>query len=582
MLRGLLRATRLRNIETYNHCLPVFYANLDPAAIPMGDNLATLPVIMAIKSLYALWLLEESHLPLGMDLWPRIWAWLLFLHTYRDCLPSNLFAGHHISLELCFFIWYKQSQTSALIGRTPGVRTLVIQAWTAIFKAGNQHHPAFCLLAALLKYFLAAYGPKNLSEVVEAAEGPGGLACLVVEYYQWLSSTPQTADQMYVHYDGITGFLLDASNCAAEAGGVDIFPALVSVGTLVPFTSVMCAISGSTTTGHNRCEFFLDCFHVLESLLEAGSYHALGDAIAAGLFQALIRASVACDGAEDLEETALWRLLYKLLPAATVYRTVLSQVESQLPGVDDIATEQAFQNSRMYENWAYFVDMAHTRIDLMNEFKSEEHVSLKACDNMDCWVIQAKGEFRRCSYCQRVFYYSPACQRLDWATGGHRDMCHSLRVHRLKNPIGTRDLTFMRFLFAHDTSKVEHQRLCSGLSSMRTHPGDPILQTVDYVRRYPKRYIDPLEKERARDKHGDVCWEEHVTRAARSGGRMELHLMRVWDGNRTRRWMFPRRSDCSTLHNGLIRILHDIHSDDAREEVKKLLMENGDVVQIYL
>ncbi|KAJ6586100.1 hypothetical protein B0H19DRAFT_429999 [Mycena capillaripes] len=348
MLRKMLRATRLRNTETYNHCLPVFYANLDPAAIPMGDNVATLPVIMAINSLHALCLLDESHLPLGMDLWPRIWAWLLFLHTYRDCLPSNLFAGHDISLELCFFIelWYKQSQTSALIGRTPGVRTLVIQAWAAIFKAGNQRHPLFCLLAALLKYFLAAYVPENLSEVVEATEGPGGLACLVVEYYQWLSSTPQTADQTYVHYDGITGFLLDASNCAAGAGGVDIFPALVSVGTLVPFTSVMCAISESTTTGHDPCEFFLDCFQVLESLLEAGSYHAIGDAIAARLFQALIRASVACDGAEDLEETALWRLLYKLLPAATVYRTVLSQLESQLP---DTTTSQTNRRSRTQE-----------------------------------------------------------------------------------------------------------------------------------------------------------------------------------------------------------------------------------------
>ncbi|KAF7350318.1 MYND-type domain-containing protein [Mycena venus] len=217
----------------------------------------------------------------------------------------------------------------------------------------------------------------------------------------------------------------------------------------------------------------------------------------------------------------------------------------------------------------------------MNELKSEEYVSLKACDNMNCGVIQVKGEFRRCSHCQRVFYCSTTCQRQDWATGGHRDMCHSIRISRLKNPISTRDLSFMRSLFANDASEVDHKWLCSRLSSMRKYPGDPILHTVDYTHGYPKRYIGPLEKERARDKHGDVYWDEHVARAARSGGRMELHLMGVWDGNRTRRWMFPRRSHRSTLHNGLIRILNDIHPDDACEEVEKLLEENGDVVQIH-
>ncbi|KAJ7920545.1 hypothetical protein B0H13DRAFT_2421808 [Mycena leptocephala] len=433
-------------------------------------------------------------------------------------------------------------------------------------------------MAALLKFFLAVDVPENLAEVIEAAEGPGGLACLVVEYYRWLSSVPQAADQIYVYYDGMTGFLLDAGNCGETA--MDIFPALVSAGILAPFTSVMCAISESTVTGHELCELFLDCFHVLEDLLNAGSYQAMADAIAAGLLRAIIRASVACDGVEDLEETALWRLLYKLLPAATVYRTVLSQLESQLPGIEDIINEQAFQTSRMFRNWEYFVDMAQDRIDLMNELKSEEHVSLKACDNMNCGVIQAKEEFRRCSHCQRVFYCSTACQRLDWVTGGHRDMCHYICVTRLKNPISTRDLTFMRFLVANDTSEVNHKGLRSCLSVMRKHPGDSVLHTVDYTHGHPKQYIGPLGKERARDKHGDVCWDEHIARAARSDGRMELHLMRVWDGNRTRRWMFPRRSHCSTLQHGLIRILNDIHPDDASEEVEKLLEENEDVVQI--
>ncbi|KAJ7868645.1 hypothetical protein B0H13DRAFT_2558459 [Mycena leptocephala] len=147
-------------------------------------------------------------------------------------------------------------------------------------------------------------------------------------------------------------------------------------------------------------------------------------------------------------------------------------------------------------------------------------------------------------------------------------------------PSHTRDLTFLRFLFANDTSKVDHKRLCLRLSSRWKHPKDSILQTVDYTHRNPKRYIGPLEKERARDKRGMSVGTSTVARATRRGGRMELHLMRVWDGHRTRRWMFPRHSHCFTLRNGLIRILNDIHPDDVCE-VENLLKENEDGVQIH-
>ncbi|KAJ7920538.1 hypothetical protein B0H13DRAFT_1867452 [Mycena leptocephala] len=247
-------------------------------------------------------------------------------------------------------------------------------------------------MAALLKFFLAVDVPENLVEVIEAAEGPGGLACLVVEYYRWLSSVPQTADEIYVYYDGMTGFLLDAGLGGLIEGWYD--PPKESFG---------------------------------DALIASG---------------------------------------YSTAP-------------------------------RLASDW-----------------------------------------------------------------------------------IGTRDFTFMRFLVANDTSEVNHKGLCSCLSVMRKHPGDSVLHTVDYTHGHPKQYIGPLGKERARDKHGDVCWDEHVARAARSDGRMELYLMRVWDGNRTCRWMFPRRSHCSTLQHGLIRILNDIHPDDASDEVEKLLEDNGDVVQI--
>ncbi|KAJ7921815.1 hypothetical protein B0H13DRAFT_1866417 [Mycena leptocephala] len=135
-----------------------------------------------------------------------------------------------------------------------------------------------------------------------------------------------------------------------------------------------------------------------------------------------------------------------------------------------------------------------------------------------------------------------------------------------ENPISTRDLTFMRFLFANDTSKVDHKRLCSRLSLMRKHPGDSILHTVDYTHSYPKQYIGPLER-RVRG-----------TNPGMSAGMSTSHAARPHAGL-GRQPSVP--SHCSTLHNGLIRIPNDIHPDDTREEVEKLPKENGDVVQIH-
>ncbi|KAJ7914780.1 hypothetical protein B0H13DRAFT_2324963 [Mycena leptocephala] len=48
--------------------------------------------------------------------------------------------------------------------------------------------------------------------------------------------------------------------------------------------------------------------------------------------------------------------------------------------------------------------------------------------------------------------------------------------------------------------------------------GEPIVCTVDHTYGYPTWYNGLLEEESAKDEHGDVCWDEHVARAAWSGG----------------------------------------------------------------
>lgn len=96
--------------------------------------------------------------------------------------------------------------------------------------------------------------------------------------------------------------------------------------------------------------------------------------------------------------------------------------------------------------------------------------------------------------------------------------------------------------------------------------------------------VKALKDVRAEDTNFDVLWDEHVARAARSGGRMELHLMVVIEGNRMRRMMFPQRSDTSAFHDELIRILNEVPPDSEAQdesEIGKLWEATENLIQIH-
>jgi hypothetical protein len=139
----------------------------------------------------------------------------------------------------------------------------------------------------------------------------------------------------------------------------------------------------------------------------------------------------------------------------------------------------------------------------------------------------------------------------------------------------------MRFLFANDTSKVDHKRLCLRLSSMWKHPKDFILQTVDYTHRNPKRYIGPLEKERARDKRGMSAGTSTLPAPRAVAGAWNCTSCGFGTVTEPAGGCFRGTLTASPCVMGLIRILNDIHPDDVCEEVENLLKENEDGVQIH-
>ncbi|KAJ7648345.1 hypothetical protein DFH06DRAFT_575091 [Mycena polygramma] len=567
-LTRLLRLLgEIRDQEAWTRCLPIFYANLDPVYIPTTEIDGNHPAITrALLILGSLRLLKPSHAPAVVDLWPRLWEWLSFLHTYRDYIPS-LALLRPVSYDLLSIITTcsMDSDTSELMGRTPGVREVVMHAWSSLVGDNNaeETYIGFLNLGGILSYFMEAEEPANRAEILDATDGPWGLTCLIARYierFMPLAGTAITEETVYL-YEGIVAFILDLTEETGETGTVDIAEALLA--SVASFTTVICAISRSPLWQDMQdrvVDLLQGSFQVLHHLLLAGSHKAICDAIPAGLLPAIIRSSIICDG-DDFECTSLYEVVDIMLPAATVYRSVLLQLEPQLDNVKEIADSPAFQATTMAEIWDYFAEVAQEHIEL--ELAAGATSSQKACDNMECGIIQEKQEFQRCSHCQQVYYCSSECQKRDWRSG-HRESCNSLRICRSKNSdISRRDLSFMRALFDSDSYELQNEdRLQERVFLMRDHPGEPIVSVLDYTDGSVRAFITTLAEERAADERGDVCWIEHVSRAARSRGRMELHIMRAWDGTRQRRWMFPQRCNHSRLTDGLARILKGLSSLD--------------------
>ncbi|KAJ6450973.1 hypothetical protein C8R47DRAFT_1329793 [Mycena vitilis] len=585
---------RNRDTQLWASFLPVYYANLDPAGIPTEPDVTTVAVRRATAVLDTLRLaLQLSDAPAGMDLWPRIWKWTNFLHTHRDrTLPRTV--DQYASVGLLYFVGFlsEDTDTMALMSGTPGVRAILMHGFASLLDTDlGEEHRGFVHLTTILRNFMAADQPANLAEILEATKGRAGLATLVVRYIQFLRPLrgAEIAERTIYLYDGIAGFILtmtpdwEAIDANASA---DIAIALVSAGIVAPLTSVIRTISDCSVIYEDVDATLLDCLKALAQLfIPPGSHRAIADAISAGLLRALIRCSIVCDkSSRNVQASALRRLLAFILPGSTAYHTVVARLEARMHDVEALVKSEAFKDSGMYGDWCSFADLASRRIGLLNDRAAEEHVTLKACDNMECGLIQSKIGFRRCSHCQQVFYCSPGCQIKDWKAG-HRQTCESLYISRHNiSHIGPRNLSFMRSLLHCDSFQIfGHDQLRQALLAlMQDNPGKPIVTVIDYWNGKARPEFKLLEQQRAADENHDVCWDEYAARAARSGGRMELHLMLAWDGAVLRQIMFPQHLEHSMIHDGFVRISRDIAGVvEQRKEMQRLMHESRDVLCIH-
>ncbi|KAJ6569095.1 hypothetical protein B0H19DRAFT_1232080 [Mycena capillaripes] len=571
-------------------CLPVFYANLDPAGIPEGNDLVTVEVTRAKMAFGALRGITEFKPSVVADLWPRLWAWILFFHAYRECLPSAL-TKSDIRLDFLGLFYYlgRDLDTKTSIRRTPGILSLVVEAWVFVVDSGTAVDTVEFLDLCSAMESVNADIDANLAQIVDSAGGSAALASLIVKSINIFVSAQGQQQHMsdgeknrhLGMFASLLGFVRDvASSDNVESTQRDrlLWPVLVSAGLTRALTTAAACLVDETLPPHlypPRALTF--CFQILHGLL---SWHrAMQESLTSGLLPLVVRCATFLTGRFDIEPASLLDILSISLPASTIYYTVLAELQVRLPAVDEMVVDPGLTNAVFSDSWRTFIALAR-------------HVVLSGRRWISCaapivgiritalWI--AKGLIGDLAIVSGV---TP-----------------SGFPNSVQDNLEAKNRSFMRALLHKDIMNLRYResprlQVPTRISYLReiaqTNPSNLFVTVMDYTDGYsrmypatgiPKMYIDGLDGPRTDDKDGDIYWNECISRAARSRGRMELHLMIVRDGPMQwpRRLMFPQRSEHPSFHDGLAKILKEpADTFDTAEKIQQVLEANENGVKIH-
>ncbi|KAK7002186.1 hypothetical protein R3P38DRAFT_3604967, partial [Favolaschia claudopus] len=577
----------LRDNEIFTKCLPVFYAALHPGKIPTDlihddKNAAT----CAFLSLFALRQINDSHRSIFADLWPRLWPWLRFFHLHPTYVTP--FENVRICVEAVQMVAFFSSDDNAaeLIDETPGVRVMVMEAWGLIIGSNDQS-----VLRDLCAILLKMRVPNSavFNEILGSTHGVNGLIGLIVNTIRRLFSInesvpPENLDSLR----SILFFLWSLGNKDT------ISPVLVSAGASSILTSAAnaCIKKGmDLNTVTKRRDIILLCVDALSGAIPC--CEAMCDSLRSGLLRCI---GFGVSFLESDSEDSPWMEAFKdvlknVLPASTVYHSVLVELRQELPKYREMTSLDAFKLSHLYEDWAAFEVIALDRITFMIDMETDK-TSLKACCNTECGVILDKFKFKCCSQCKQVVYCSATCQTADWTRGNHRFHCRPMILATLMNKdLSPRNISFMRKLLHRDIMRTTNQSaqfpepsLRQTKALARRHSTHPFVTVHDYTIRKPMTALSDVYSLKASDTEKQVYWDELIPRVARSGGRMELHLMvvphRCATRTRRMRWvLFPQWSDRPAFHHGLHRLLRQEGEFDHEAEIKELFKECEKIVR---
>ncbi|KAJ7136192.1 hypothetical protein C8R46DRAFT_1201331 [Mycena filopes] len=543
--------------------LPVFYASLDSSGIPTigqldePDYLSLTHIGSALASFSFLSILKSISPDAALLIWRRFHPWMEFFHDYGQCLGLGLDELQHHIMCIVVLIKLKADKGSAVraeILETPGMRTVYTRTWSHILSTTEDCVPDDVLNEVYA--FLSVEGCKSEhfdeylagvgGNVVDLASlfvrhiarymtwpAPGGVAlqlsCFSIPIFFVINNHDNLAFQEALHAQGFVRSLVQVAESIAVRTAYLDFPTRSLAG------SVLVSIWG-----------------YLNVLFSGPRAHRLiREAIRAGLLRSLMSAAVANNGAIKFLHRILGKLMRHL-----VYYSVLSCLPQALRDVRHLQCATAFSHCELFDTRSEFWVLAQERLDIMAEYESPDFVSSKACDNVKCGSIHRKRDLMRCSSCNSQYYCSPRCQKTDWHDG-HRNTCHTRAslYDEFPGHLGTRDQSFLRALVHHHYLEQRHSILTMQLSYRAADPTEAMCVVFDFAQ--PDGIVRILHM---RAELLEARWPDELARAARSGGRIELHVALVLSPDLSGVRMVPMQLSSSALADGLEKIERDVEA----------------------
>ncbi|KAJ7616320.1 hypothetical protein DFH06DRAFT_1343328 [Mycena polygramma] len=563
--------TRKPNVarNTLAGLLPVVYPNLDPAGIPDSVQLDTMLLegtmwpsidcaVLALSILASISELGELPIDVAPDLWPIVWKWMNFLHTYLDFLPHKI--DHDLRMiqdGVIVRTFANHTQTAELIYSTVGTRSLLAKAWkvqVADKSHSGKDETIFRGAALSLEVLtIRMDGAANTEEVFDALGGIGNMAATLVAHIAKgaaIHKTPLSLESL-----AIALLFIKERALNDELLNRALFSKGIVTALLAAIRSLKDARSTDVWTNPN----IRLCFDALQLYASMPpGYPWVIEALGAGLLDMIIVFAPRSPGSDDAQHFYQffgW-LLQTIIPSALVYHRAVVQIRRSL---NEAVVTPAFKKSRTYTQWEGFCTVVQRPISILHKW--ERRSCFRACDNMQCCKIGKKDQLMECAACQSTNYCSKECQVSDWKNG-HRKECEELCVARCRNPepLSGRELSFMRAVLHHDFEQMIFDASRQQAEFMKNSPGEQCITILDYTdpRGVTIKVHHPA-KLPAMTPRLQVEVRAQLARAARSNGQLQLHMMYVTEGpQRTRLHLFPQRAATGTFHKDLQCLARDI------------------------
>ncbi|KAJ7448794.1 hypothetical protein FB451DRAFT_1411220 [Mycena latifolia] len=522
--------------------LPVYFVNLDPADIPTSAQLDSMQpetrtcLARAMVALDGIFNIREPPIEVGPTVWPRFWAWTYFMATHWDHMPpSELFPEDTFYIEFLRYagIFHDHSPTYDLMEATPGFRIMLAKVWARVPRLTKSLY--FEIVLNDLSGFLIHCGaatPAHLAEILEGSEGTiDDLAQLIVKCMNLMvrrKAMLPHGDAYYIR--ALLAFVESADILSGEEAKIRPRPLGALSRTLLRHEFVEALIRAmqflTTTSSPGTGTALRSCFRILRRIVETFRGHIwLEGAVTAGLLRVILEPALAEISTDDLEDTEI------------------------------------------FDDWTDFEALGYDRCDILNGLDSTEDTPLKACDNTKCGRILPKSEFKRCAGCKSAYYCARYCQTADWKAGRHRKACLTEQLLTLTESAVAGSLfherEFLRWLIQHDYEEDRVFICAEQVKCMATNPGDgPLVTLFDYTVNPTKISVQSVATSpvAAVLQKAGTEWTDILARIAASDGRMQLHIMRVLQGNNTRYWVVPLRTNSSILQTKLSRLAGSLPS----------------------